>query len=240
MHVRNLRQVAHEHRREVDDVRAAGAPREDRQTEEHAIGVRDLDGLRVRAALVGRESHVAAHQVNPLTRAAELPDRIVAKLPTESAHDRRLADAAGDRDQHDQVAIEILRVEFREQAIVFAIERDQARDLLRVLEHLVIGRVLRLRLRWSRGGCRLRFRCLCGSRRLGRAVRLRLRVLGRLRLPGRRFTLRRFGRLNFRQRLSQRCFQIFRLCGRGNSGRQASTNRPRRRAQMRPNENDEA
>ena len=38
----DLRQVAHEHRRQIDDVRALRAARANRQAEQHAIGVRQL------------------------------------------------------------------------------------------------------------------------------------------------------------------------------------------------------
>ena len=86
-HEANLRQVAHEHRRQIDHERALRAHGANRQAEQHAVGVSDLHGLFGRAAFVGGEPHVAPHELNVLARFAELPNGIVAEAPTEAAQE---------------------------------------------------------------------------------------------------------------------------------------------------------
>ena len=105
---------------------ALRARRANRQAEQHAVGVGHFHRPLGRAAVLGREPHVAANELNVLARFAELPHGIVAKAPAEAAQDRRLADAAGDRHQHDVIAIELPRTDLGKELIIFAVELDRA------------------------------------------------------------------------------------------------------------------
>src|SRR5205823_2985110 len=112
------------------------------QAKEHAVGIGHLNGAGGGAALVGRESHVATDQMNLFAGFAELPNPVIAEIPTEAAQDWRLTDAAGNRNEHDEIVIHVLGAQLGQQRVVLSVERDHALDLGGVFGHFGKGRVL--------------------------------------------------------------------------------------------------
>ncbi len=170
---RNLRQVAHEDALQVHHQRAVGRFGENRQAVEHAVGVRQLHGAIGGAVFLRLEPHVAADDLHPFARLAELPHPVVAKTPTEPTVQRFLANATGDGDEHDKIAIQITRLEFCEERHIALMQFQQTVNRLGVFQHFGHRRILGL---FRRSSGRLR---LGGLFRLGlHNVRLRrLRLL---------------------------------------------------------------
>ena len=125
-----LRQVGHEHLRKIDQVAPAGAFGQNRQAEQHAIGVGQVHRTRFGAAVGGAEPHVATDHQDAILDLAELPQPIVAKTGVHTSQDPIAADPARDRGQHDVVGIEIRRRQLGDQLHILVINGDQAVDLL--------------------------------------------------------------------------------------------------------------
>ena len=137
--MRELRQVGHEDPRQVDHVSAAGTDGDDRQAEEHAVGIGQMDRPLLRAPLRRGEADVAADDLDLVVHLAELPKPIVPESPAHAAEDRILADAVGDGDQDDEIAIQQIGTQFGKELVLFAVQLDQAVNAVRVLEHFREG-----------------------------------------------------------------------------------------------------
>ena len=126
-HAGDLRQVAEEHRRQIDHEAARRTGRDDRQAEQDAVGIGHVDGLRLGRAAGRAEPHVAPHDLDAVVDLAELPNPIVAESPRHSAHQRPLADAAGNGDGHHHVAVQVIGEISANKLHVLAIQLDEPR-----------------------------------------------------------------------------------------------------------------
>ena len=131
---RDPRQVGEEHGREVDQMAPAGAAALDRQAEQDAVGVGEVDRLLLGAALGREEPDVAAHHLDRLVHLAELPHPIVAEAQAHAPEQRPLADPAGDAREHEELLAEHGVGEFGMQFVVLTVEGDQTRQPRGVLE----------------------------------------------------------------------------------------------------------
>ena len=172
----DLREIAEEDRRQVDDVATGGAGRRDGQAEQHAVGVGEIDSLFLRAALVGEEPHVLADHLDVVVDLAELPDPVVAKTEAHAAQQESVADAAGDRDQHEEFLAEQGVGEFGVDLVILPPEGNQAVDLGGVFQQHGERRLVALAVGGLRLGGVLRG---CGSCRGGRSGGIGLRLLFR-------------------------------------------------------------
>ncbi len=122
---RNVRElVAHEQIRNVDDVAPLRPASDDRQTENDAVGESDLQRFGVRP-LVRAVTVVATQELDAVADLAEAPDHVVAEVPGLTAVQRRLADPAGDRDNHNIVDVELSRRDFPIKTLFLRVSRDR-------------------------------------------------------------------------------------------------------------------
>ena len=172
----DLGEIGHEDRRQVDDRRAVGGIGGDRHTEQHAVGVGQIDCLLLGAPLVGEEADIAADDVDVVVDFAKLPDPVVTESPAHAAEELAVADPLGDRDQHEQLPAEDRVGQFRPYFVVLAMERDQPGDARRILDHGGKRRLSpfclggRRRLRGCGGGCRGVGLDSVGGRNRGRLI----------------------------------------------------------------------
>ncbi len=167
----DLRQIGHEDPRQIDHVAAAGTHGDDRQAEEHAVGVCQADRALFRAAFGGGEPHVPPYDLDLLVYLAELPKPVVAESPTHATEDRILADAARDRRDDNEIPIQHAGAQFCKELVLFAIQFHQPLDGVSVLEHLRERRKTRFGVAAG---------CCCCRRRHGNAAE----TGGRWRLSG--------------------------------------------------------
>ena len=161
-HAGDLRQIAHEDRRQIDHRSAAGALRDDRQAEQDAVGVGEIDGLFGGRSLVRAETNVAADDLNAVIDLAELPNPIVAAAAQgHAAQQRSFGDAAGHGDGHDEILVQIAGRQLGKQLVFLAIELDEPFDALGIAQHFAKRRKFRLGLcrltppgRLAAAGCR--------------------------------------------------------------------------------------
>ena len=172
---RNLGQVAHEDRGQIDHHAAAGALRDDRQAEEDAVGIGEIDGFCGGRSLVRAETDVAADDLNAVIHFAELPNPIVAVSQGHAAQERFFGDPPGYRQGDDEILVQIAGREFGIELVFLAIELDQAFHLLGITQHVLERRIFWFRLRRF-AGCTGMLRRGAGriDRGLGRSL------LGRL------------------------------------------------------------
>ena len=79
----------------------------DRQRHDHAVVVRDLQGVGLRRAFVGLEFDVAADDQHPIGGPAEADDPLVAEIQRVAAQVHH-ARPAGDRDRQDEFLVVLI------------------------------------------------------------------------------------------------------------------------------------
>ena len=139
-HLADLRQVAHEHRAQIDQI-ATFRPLHGRgNAEEHAVGIRIAHCAGFRRIAGRFEADIFANDVHVVVDLAELPHPVVAKAPAHTAEERPLRNAARDRDQHDIFRAVIAGHQLHMQAVSLLMQLQQTRNRFRVLEHRGVGR----------------------------------------------------------------------------------------------------